>query len=291
MTATVTAQQVTAIPLTTTAIRNAKPGDKPLRLYDSGGLYLEIVPAGGRWWRFSYRFAGKRKLISLGTLPDVTLAEARGKRDDARRLVASGIDPSAQRKAAKREAVGRELNSFEAVAREWYEKQSNVWVPHHAADVLRRLEANLFPGLGARPIAEITSPDLLAAIRKIENRGAHDLAHRVMQVASQVFRYGVATGRCNRDPAPDLRGALTPHQSKTQAAVRPEEVPALLRAIANYDAIGDRQTRLALQLLALTFVRATPPVYRLMMYWYWVGIPFGLDEKLKSIWLSVISAG
>ena len=122
-------------------------------------------------------------------------------------------------------------------------------------DVLRRLEANLFPDLDARPIAEINAPELLAAVRKIEHRGAHDLAHRILQVASQVFRYGVATGRCERDPAPDLRGALTPHKSKNQAAVRPEEVPALLRAIDEYEQIGDRQTALALRLLALTFVR------------------------------------
>lgn len=130
-----------------------------------------------------------------------------------------------------------------------------MWVSHHASDVLRRLEANLFADLGARSIAEITAPDLLAAVRKIEHRGAHDLAHRVLQVASQVFRYGVATGRCERDPAPDLRGALTPHKSKSQAAVKLDDVPALLRAIGEYDRIGDLQTKLALQLLALTFVR------------------------------------
>lgn len=128
-------------------------------------------------------------------------------------------------------------------------------MPHHAADVLRRLESNLFPEIGDKPIAEITAPTLLAAVRKIEHRGAHDLAHRVLQVASQVFRYGVATGRCERDPAPDLRGALTPHQSKHQAAVAPEELPALLRAIDGYSELGDTLTAYALRLLALTFVR------------------------------------
>ena len=174
------------MPLTATAIRNAKPGKKPQRLHDAGGLYLEVAAAGGRWWRFAYRFGGKRKLISLGVFPAVSLADARDRRDDARKLLAGGVDPSAKRKAVKREAEGRSANSFEAVAREWYVKQAKVWVPHHASDVLRRLEANLFPDLGKRPIAEITAPGLLAAVRKIEYRGAHDLAHRVLQVASQV---------------------------------------------------------------------------------------------------------
>ena len=243
------------MPLTATAIRNTKPADKPIRLFDGGGMYLEVSPAGGRWWRLKYRFVGKEKRLSLGACPEVSLAEARSRREDARKLLAAGIDPSDQRKAAKREAEGREINSFEAVAREWYGKQAHVWVAHHASDVLRRLESNLFPEIGSEPIAEVTAPMLLAAVRKIEHRGAHDLAHRVLQVASQVFRYGVATGRCERDPAPDLRGALTPHKSKHQAAVAPEELPALLRAIDGYSELGDKLTAYALRLLVLTFVR------------------------------------
>jgi len=243
------------MPLTATAIRNTKPADKPIRLFDGGGMYLEVSPAGGRWWRLKYRFVGKEKRLSLGVYPEVSLAEARSRREDARKLLAAGVDPSDQRKAAKREAEGREINSFEAVAREWYGKQAHVWVAHHASDVLRRLESNLFPEIGSEPIAEVTAPMLLAAVRKIEHRGAHDLAHRVLQVASQVFRYGVATGRCQRDPAPDLRGALTPHKSKHQAAVAPEELPALLRAIDGYSELGDKLTAYALRLLVLTFVR------------------------------------
>jgi integrase len=185
----------------------------------------------------------------------VSLRDAREARAEAKKLLAKGIDPNAQRKELRREARDRAANSFEAVAREWYAKQLTVWVPSHATDVMRRLERNLFPDLGRRPIAEITAPELLATGRKIEDRGAHDLAHRVLQVASQVFRYGVATGRCERDPGPDLRGALTPHKARNQAAVKPDELPALLRAIYDYDKIGDRQTALALRLLALTFVR------------------------------------
>jgi len=216
-----------------------------------------VSPSGGKWWRLKYRFGGKEKRLSLGVFPDVTLADARERRDEARKLLAEGVDPSAQRKADKREAAVREGGAFEAVAREWYGKQSRTWTPGHAADVLRRLEGNLFPDLGDRPIADIAAPELLAVVRKIEHRGAHDLAHRLLGVASQVSRYGVASGRCERDPAPDLRGALTPHKGRHQHAIKPDELPALLTAIDGYDRIGDRQTALALRLLCLTFVRTS----------------------------------
>jgi integrase len=243
------------MPLTVVAIKNRKPGKKPVRMYDTGGLYLEVRPEGGRWWRLAYRFGGKRKLISLGVLEEVSLVEAREKRDAARKLLANGIDPSAHKKAERRAVVLRDANSFEAVAREWHGKQAKAWVPKHAADVLRRLEANLFPDLGARPIAEITALELLAAARKVESRGAHDLAHRMVAVAGQVFRYAVVTGRCDRDPSGDLKGALTRHKARNQAAIKPDELPDLLRAIERYPDIGDRQTALGLRLLCLTFVR------------------------------------
>lgn len=236
-------------------IRNAKASDKPRRLWDGGGLYLEISPSGAKLWRLKYRYQGKEKLLALGKLDVVSLREAREARNEWKKLLAKGLDPATVRKQTRREAAHRAASSFEAVAREWYAKQAQVWVAHHASDVLRRLEADLFPDLGPRPIAEVTAPELLAVLRKIEHRGAYDLAHRILQVASQVIRYGVATGRCQRDPARDLRGALTPHKAKNQAAVKPEDVPALLRGIAEYGKIGDRQTVLALRLLALTFVR------------------------------------
>lgn len=238
-----------------------------VRIWDHGGhgLYLGISPAGGALWRLNYRMRGVsagdgksklvERLLALGKYPTVSLAEARKRRDAALASIADGIDPSAKRKADKVAAAGRAANSFEAVAREWYGKRAHIWVEHHASDVMRRLEASLFPEIGAMPIAEIGAPTRLAAVRKIEHRGAHDLAHRVLQVASQVFRYGVATGRCERDPAPDLRGALTPHKGRNQAAVKPEELPALLRAIDGYGDLGGRQTALALRLLCVTFVR------------------------------------
>lgn len=243
------------MPLTDPAIRNAKSADKPVRMFDANGLYLEISPSGGKWWRFKYRFAGKEKRLSLGVYPEVGLKDARAKRDAARKLLAEDVDPGEARKVRKLVKMDRSANSFEAIAREWYQKQLHTWVSSHADDVLRRLESNLFPDLGRRPIGELEAPELLACLNKIEKRGSYDLAHRVLQVSGQVFRYGIASGYCKRDLSGDLRGALTPHKAKHQAAVRPEELPALLQAIDGYEAIGDRQTRLALQLLALTFVR------------------------------------
>lgn len=242
--------------LTDTAIRKAKPSDKPIKLTDERGLVLFISPSGGKLWRMRYRFEGKEKMLALGSYPDVSLADARERRDQARKLLAEGTDPSTTRKKEKAARRLANENSFEAVAREWYSKRSHTWVKTHAKDVLRRLETNIFPDIGKRPISDIDAPELLATVRKIEARGAYDLAHRVLAVCGQVFRYGVATGRCKRDPAADLRGALTPHKAKHQAAVRPEELPALLRKIDAYDKeSGDTLTRLALQLMATTFVR------------------------------------
>ena len=243
MAVTVNHQRVTVMSLTATQIRNLKAGKKPLRLYDTDGLYLELAPAGGKWWRFAYRFNCKRKLLSLGVLRDVSLAAARKRRNEARDILDKGIDPSEQRKATKRAKAVRAANSFEAVAREWYGKRTNVWVASHSTDVLRRLEANLFPELGDASHCRDHGPGTARQrCARSRHRGAHDLSHRVLQVASQVFRYGVATGRCERDPAPDLRGALTPHNGKHQAAVTLEELPALLRAVDGYGELGDKLT-------------------------------------------------
>lgn len=238
--------------------RSATSEGKRLRkIPDAAGLYLWVYDDGRKYWRLRYWIDGKERSLSLGVYPDVSLKDARRKRDEERSHLSEHRDPSAERRAEKvRRAVAAE-NAFEAVAREWYAKLSKTWTPHHADDVRRRLERNIFPVIGMRPIGELEAPELLAAVRPIEARGAHDLAHRVLQVCGQVFRYGIATGRCNRDLAPDLRGALTPNVKRHQAAVRPEELPDLMRAIAKYEDIGDRQTRLALQLLALTFVRTT----------------------------------
>ncbi len=236
--------------------RNAKSeGKKITKLYDGNGLFLWVYEDGRKYWRLRYRIHGKEKSISLGVYPDVSLSEAREKAKLERKKVEDHIDPSTDRKVIKQRAKQAAENSFEAVSREWYAKQIHTWVHSHAKDVKRRLEGNVFPYIGMHPISKIEAPELLNMIHIIENRGSYDLAHRVLQVCGQVFRYGVTTGRCSRNPAADLKGALTPHKKKNQAAVKPEELPELLRAIATYETTGNRQTQLALQLLTLTFVR------------------------------------
>lgn len=245
------------MPLTDTAIRVVKPAAKPFKLADERSLYLLITPAGGKLWRMDYRFEDKRKTLALGSYPDVNLKQARDRRDEARRQLADGIDPMSKRQEAKATRRAESINNFEAVAREWYKKQCSRWSKSHSTDVLRRLEVNLFKPLGGRPIAKIDAPELLKAIEVIENRGAHELAHRVLQVAGQVFRYGIVTSRCSRDPSADLKGALTPVQKTHQAAVKPEEMGDLIQAINRYDQVGTLQTKLALQLLCLTFVRTS----------------------------------
>jgi integrase len=242
------------MPLTDKAIRAAKHGEKPVRLFDGGGLYLELAPNGGKWWRLKYRFAGKEKRFSLGVYPHVALKQARGRRDDAKRLLANGVDPSEQRKATKAIVTERAANSFEAVAREWFASFSKKWVKGHSDKILRRLEHNVFPYIGGRPIAEITSRELLAVLRKVESRGAIETAHRTKQNCSQVFRYAVATGRADRDPTIELRGALAPTSERHHASITdPKGIGALLRAIDGYE--GSLVTKCALRLAPLTFVR------------------------------------
>jgi integrase len=239
--------------LTDPAIRNAKPGEKPIKLADEKGLYLLIVPAGGKWWRLDYRFAGKRKTLSMGTYPEVSLKEARDKRDDARKQLAQGIDPGETRKAMKA-AQSAEADTFEVVAREWHTKFSPTWTPEHGERIIRRFERDVFPWMGKRPIREITAPELLAALRRIESRGALDTAHRAHQNCGQVFRYAVATGRADRDPSGDLRGALPPVRDKHHASITdPKGIGELLRAIDDYR--GSFVTQCAMRLAPLVFVR------------------------------------
>lgn len=242
------------MPLTDTLIRKAKPADKQTKLFDEKGLFLLLTPAGGKWWRLKYRFGGKEKLLSLGTYPEVSLKDARERRDEARRLLANEVDPGEARKAKKAAGNERAANSFEVIAREWYAKFSPGWTPSHGERILRRLERDVFPWLGERPIADIKAPDLLQAIRRIEGRGALETAHRAMQNCGQVFRYAIATGRAERDPTPDLRGALPPvRESHLAAMTDPKDVAALLRAIDAYE--GFYTTRAALRLAPLVFVR------------------------------------
>lgn len=230
------------------------PADKPIRLYDGRNMYLEIMPGGSRRWRFKYRFAGKENRLSLGTYPEIPVDLARERLDKARKLLYDGIDPSAHRKAMKAAALLGSGCTFEAIAREWFAMNLPRWVKGHSDKIKIRLENDVFPWLGNRPIADITAPELLATMRRIEARGAIETAHRAMMNTSQVFRYAVATGRATRDITVDLRGALRPACPKHHASITdPQGVAQLLRAINGYS--GSLIVRCALRLAPLVFVR------------------------------------
>lgn len=241
--------------LTDTGVKNAKPGPKPVKLFDGEGLFLLIQPNGGKLWRLKYRFGGKEKLLALGTYPEIKLKDARERRQAARELIAKGVDPSETKKAEKASRATQSEGTFEAVAREWHKVIHTVKTSEgHAARTLIRLEQDAFPYIGALPIADITAPKLLEMLRRVESRGAIETAHRVKQACGQVFRYGITTGRCERDPSADLKDALKPVIVKHHAAITdPRAVGGLLRAIHDYE--GHPVTRAALKLAPLVFLR------------------------------------
>lgn len=240
--------------LTDVGVRSAKPTGKLYRLFDERGMYLEVSATGGKWWRFKYRFEGKEKRLSLGVYPDVGLKDAREQRDEMRKLLTKGVDPGEHKKAKKAATLDRATNSFEVVAREWFARQSPGWAKSHADKVIQRLEKDIFPWLGNWPIHEIAAPELLTVIRRIEDRGAKDTAHRAMQNCGQVFRYAVATGRAERDPSADLRGALPPLRHENFASItEPAKVAELLCAIDGFR--GTFVVKSALLLAPLLFVR------------------------------------
>lgn len=241
-------------PLTDLQVRTAKAPKKAAKLYDGGGLFLSITPSGGKLWRFKYRFGGLEKKLSFGAYPAVSLSDARQRRENARQLLAQGIDPGLVKKE-QRQAGWQEGDTFEALAGEWIALQQGAWVPTHTETIKARLEAYVFPYLGARPVSEITPPELLAVLRRIESRGIVETAHRVKQICGQVFRYGVGVGRCERDPSADLRGQLAkkPKPKHMAAITERKEVAALLRAVDEY--AGSLVTRCALRLAPVVFVR------------------------------------
>ena len=239
--------------LTDTAIRNAKPRDKFYKVSDSGGLYL-LVKSTGKYWRMDYRFVGKRKTLAIGVYPAVSLVAARKKRDEARELLAKDIDPSLTKAINKQIVRTAAENTFKAVALEWHAKTSKTWAETTATNIKRYLEKDIFPWLGNRVIKDIAAPELLAVLRKIESRGAHEKAQRCREYAGRVFRYAIATGRAERDPSGDLRGALTPVKVKYHASITdPKAIGALLRSIRGFS--GSYITKCALQLAPLVFVR------------------------------------
>lgn len=242
------------MPLTDTAIRTAKPAEKPYKLADEKGLFLLLNPNGSKWWRLKFRVDGKEKLLSLGTYPEIGLKKAREERDKARTMLAEGIDPSQHRKAAKATRELLAANSFEVICREWLEyKRSNIEEAQYKK-ALARLEKDVFPWMGKRPITEITAPEVLAVLRRIDERGARYTAHKAKSEISQCFRYAIATGRAERDPCPDLKGAIpAPKTENLPSITEPAHVGELLRAIDGFQ--GTFVVKCALEIAPRVFVR------------------------------------
>ncbi len=242
------------MPLTDTAIKNTKPGAKPLKLFDGGGLFLLVTPAGNKWWRLKYRIAGKEKLLAIGVYPEVGLAAARKKRDVAREKLAAGIDPGEIKKVEKRVAKLNADNSFEVVAREWLEERKTVVEIGQHIKTLARLEKDVFPWLGKRPITQIDAPEILTVLKRIDARGARYSAHRVRSEISRVFRYAIKEGKATNDPAKDLIGAIPPPVETHFAAItEPSKVAEMLRAFDGFS--GTFSVLCALKLAPMVFVR------------------------------------
>jgi integrase len=236
-------------------IRKLKSASAMYRLTDGGGLYLAVTPMGGKLWRWKYRYLGAEKLMSLGKYPDVTIADARQRHADARKVLAAGVDPMAKRKADKAARMASADNSFKTVAELWLSHWGSGKSARHVDTTRRRLESNVFPVIGPRPIAEIEAPELVEMVKKVESRGAVDLAKRALETTGQIFRYAIAHGQAKRNPAADIRprDILRPTRKANFARIEAKELPALLRAIEVYR--GKVITRLAIKFLALTFVR------------------------------------
>ncbi|HEY4074682.1 MAG TPA: integrase arm-type DNA-binding domain-containing protein, partial [Herbaspirillum sp.] len=241
------------MPLTDLQIRKEKPSEKPRKLADSGGLYL-LINQAGKYWRWKYRFEGKEKVMALGVYPEVTLAEAREAHQTVRKLLATGTDPMAERKQQALTTVG---TTFAQVARQWWEHWSPSRSERHAEYVLRRLEGDIFPLLGHRPIDDVQAPELVRMTKAIEERGALDIAKRSLQTCGQIFRYAIAHGLAIRNPATEIRPGdiLIARKKQNYARLDAKELPALLRHIEVYQ--GSSVTRLAMKLMAMTFVRTT----------------------------------
>lgn len=241
--------------LTDSQCKNSKPKERPYKLSDAGGLFLQIMPNGSKYWRLKYRYLKKEKLLALGTYPLVSLLEARQERDEAKKILAKSQDPSYEKKREYRNALHNSSSTFKAVALEWRETKKEQWSKGHYLNVLRRMESDLFPIIGSEPINKIEAQDLLIALRKVEKRDALEMVARCRQICSMVFRYGVLTGKCKYNPAIDLQGALRTRRKKHFAAINSNEIPELLRAIELNEARLFARTRRAIQLSMLTFVR------------------------------------
>jgi integrase len=240
--------------LTDKSIRALRPAAKPYKTFDDRGLYLLTQPNGRRLWRFKYRFAGREKLEAIGIYPETSLAEARERRDDLKRLLSRNIDPALERRQRKIAAAGSIGNAFEDLAREWFQKKSPGWVPKHSSKIIQRLDRDIFPWIGTRPIAELSAPEILSVLQRIEKRGAIETARRALGDISAIFRYSIAIGRAQVNPCPNLKDALTPASvTHLPAITDPKAIPGLMQALEGYK--GGMVVRSALRLAPLLFVR------------------------------------
>ncbi len=246
-----------ATPLTDIQPRTAKGKDKPYKLTDGGGLFLLVNPDGSKYWRMGYRFEGTERLLAFGKYPEVSLGEARKARAEARAKIKAGIDPAQAKRIEKQNKAIANANTFEAIAREWHANKLESWQPRTAANVLHRLENDVFPLIGKRPIAEIKAPIILDVLRQIEKRGALEMAKRQGQVCSQIFRFAIACGKADTDPVPHLRGALKATAKGHHAAITPDELPEFLRAFQKIEGRMYVPTRVMFRLMMMTFVRTS----------------------------------
>ncbi|KIF82411.1 tyrosine-type recombinase/integrase [Noviherbaspirillum autotrophicum] len=246
------------VPLTDAQIKNAKPKDRTYKLFDGGGLYLEVMPTGSKLWRMKFKQAnGKEGRLSFGSYPEVSLTAARAKRVEARELKAKDIDPGEVRRLEKLQRAAAASNTFEAVARQWHANKREVWKENTAKDAMNRLEKDVFPLIGKRPIAEIDAPVMLDVLRRVEQRGAKEIAARLGQLCSQIFRYAIASGLAKYNPVPDLRGALKPRVKGHHAAISTDELPEFLRVLEKNEARMYTPTRILMRLMMLVFVRTS----------------------------------
>ena len=249
------------MPLTDIKCKAAKAQGKPYRLTDGGGMYLEVMPNGSKYWRLKYRLFDKEKRLALGVYPAVSLNQAREARESAKKLIKRGEDPCFAKKEDKWQRTLRAEHTFEVIAREWHENRQERWSEGYKKDLIHKMEIDIFPRIGSRPIAEISSLEILEAIKKIENRGAYEVARRVLRTCGQVFKYAIATARAERNPVPDLVGALSPRKRNHFAALDAKELPEFLQALDKNEARLYQQTRNAVRLLMLTFTRTTELIH------------------------------
>lgn len=241
--------------LTDQACKNAKPKEKTYRLFDGGGLYLEVTPKGSRLWRLKYRYLDREKKLSIGPYPLISLAEARQCREKNKRLIHDGIDPSRAKKTAKQELKAQQGNTFELLARDWYEHKKHEWSDRNSEEVMKRLEKNVFPVIGDTPLNELTPKKILDVALVVKERGAHELAKRIIQMCKNIFQYGVWTDRIERNIAADLTGIIKAKPTKHHAAIDSKDIPQFIRDLN--DAALNRQTYLAVYLMMLTFLRTS----------------------------------